>query len=153
MVLESEKIGIFGHGFTYGGHPVSCSVALETLKIYEDIDIIAQVKNVSPILQAGLKRFSDHSLVGEVRGVGLLGALELVRDKRNKDPFDLVQGVGQYLVKRCQENGLITRALGDTLAFSPPLIINKNEISRMLNIVEISLDETAAWIDQIPSPI
>jgi 4-aminobutyrate--pyruvate transaminase len=108
---------------------------------------------VSPILQSGLERFSDHSLVGEVRGVGLLGALELVRDKSNKDPFDLVQGVGQYLVKRCQENGLITRALGDTLAFSPPLIINKNEISRMLNIVEISLDETAAWIDQNPPPI
>ena len=153
MVLESEKIGIFGHGFTYGGHPVPCSVALETLKIYEEIDIIAQVKKVSPILQSGLERFSDHSLVGEVRGVGLLGALELVRDKSNKDPFDLVQGVGQYLVKRCQENGLITRALGDTLAFSPPLIINKNEISRMLNIVEISLDETAAWIDQNPPPI
>ena len=146
LVSESEKIGIFGHGFTYGGHPVPCSVALETLRIYEETQIIAQIKEPSAMLQKGLKRFTTHDLVGEARGVGLLGALELVKDKNTKQPFEIPKGVGAYLMKRCQENGLITRALGDTLAFAPPLVINSDQINKMLEIVQTSLDETAEWL-------
>mgnify|MGYP001204231369 CR=1 FL=1 len=148
LVLQSEKIGIFGHGFTYGGHPVSCSVALETLKIYEESNMISHVKRVSPVLQSGLQKFADHDLIGEVRGIGLLGAIELVRNKKNKEPFEVSQGVGAYLASRCQENGLISRALGDTLAIAPPLIIDEKQISQMLDILEVSLTETTAWITQ-----
>jgi len=140
--LESEKIGIFGHGHTYGGHPVPCSVALETLKIYEQINLIAHVKKVSPILQRGLKKLANHPLVGEARCVGLLGAIELVKNKQTKTPFELSDGIGALLAARAQTNGLITRAMGDNLAFAPPLIIEKKQVIELLKLVEISLDET-----------
>src|SRR5580704_3272793 len=78
MVKESEKIGVFSHGFTYSGHPVSSAVALETLKIYEEDDILGHVRRMAPRMQAGLRKFMDHPLVGEVRGIGLIGAVELV---------------------------------------------------------------------------
>ena len=146
MVKQSDKIGIFGHGFTYGGHPVSCAVALETQRIYEETDIVSHVRHVSPYLQNGLGAFASHSLVGEVRGVGLIGAIELVRDKSTRAPFDAHDGVGAYLAERVQKNGLISRALGDTLAFSPPLVIDTDQIGRMMDIVERSLEETKAWL-------
>ena len=145
MVVESEKIGIFGHGFTYGGHPVPCAVALETLKIYEETDIISHIRQVGPRLQNHLQNFADHPLVGESRGVGLIGALELVADKKTRAPFDPKLGVGAYLAAKAQENGVISRAMGDTLAFAPPLVINEGEIDEMMDIVDKSLDETLAW--------
>ncbi|MCZ6466801.1 MAG: aminotransferase class III-fold pyridoxal phosphate-dependent enzyme, partial [Alphaproteobacteria bacterium] len=86
-----------------------------------------------------------HPLVGEVRGVGLLGAVELVRQKETGEPFDPGAGAGPYLVKRAQRHGLITRALGDTIAFSPPLVITVGEIEEMLAIFGRALDETEAW--------
>ena len=81
LVNESEKIGVFGHGYTYTGHPVCAAVALEALNIYEERDIVGHVRSVGPVLQNGLRAFSDHPLVGEVRGVGLMAAVELVKDK------------------------------------------------------------------------
>src|ERR1700689_1206397 len=105
LVKESEKIGVFSHGFTYSGHPVSSAVALETLKIYEQDDILSHVRRIAPRMQAGLRKFADHPLVGEVRGVGLIGAVELVADKATKVPFDAVLGIGPFLVKRAQHHG------------------------------------------------
>jgi 4-aminobutyrate--pyruvate transaminase len=142
IALESKKIGIFGHGFTYGGHPVACTVGLETLKIYDEIDIISHVRKVSPTLQNGLKTLSAHPLIGEARGVGLLGAIELVRDKKIKEPFNAKDGVGGLLASRIHANGLISRAMGDSLAFAPPLIITVSQIDEILAIVAQSLDET-----------
>ena len=84
LVKQSEKIGVFSHGFTYSGHPVTSAVALETLKIYEKDDILSHVRRVAPRMQAGLRQFADHPLVGEVRGIGLIGAVELVADKATK---------------------------------------------------------------------
>src|SRR5208282_1496147 len=91
LVKQSEKIGVFSHGFTYSGHPVSSAVALETLKIYEQDDLLSHVRSVAPRMQAGLRRFADHPLVGEVRGIGLIGAIELVADKSTKASFDPAQ--------------------------------------------------------------
>ena len=123
LVKQSEKIGVFAHGFTYSGHPVTSAVALETLKIYEETDLISHARKVAPRMQAGLRRFQDHPLTGEVRGIGLIGAVELVADKATKTPFDPKANVGGFLAKRAQHHGLIIRPLGDTIAFCPPLII------------------------------
>ncbi len=144
MVRQSAKIGIFGHGFTYGGHPVAAAAALEAIRIYEERDIVGHVRRVGPRLQEGLGRFSDHPLVGEVRGVGLVAGMELVRDKESKESFDPSLGVPQFMMDRAREHGLITRALGDTLAFSPPLIISEDEIDELLGCVARALDDTQA---------
>src|SRR5579862_4830386 len=132
LVQQSEKIGVFSHGFTYSGHPVTSAVALETLRIYEQDDILSHVRRVAPRMQAGLRSFADHPLVGEVRGIGLIGAVELVADKSSKTPFPAAEAVGAFLTTRCHHHGVILRPLGDSIAFCPPLIISESEIDLML---------------------
>jgi 4-aminobutyrate--pyruvate transaminase len=144
FVAQSEKIGIFAHGFTYSAHPVCCAVALETLRIYEERDILGQVRQVAPRLLEGLRRFAGHPLVGEVRGVGLLAGVELVKDKATKAPFDPKAGAGALLAAHAQEHGLILRAMGDTVALCPPLIITAEEIDEMLRRFGKALDDTTA---------
>jgi 4-aminobutyrate---pyruvate transaminase len=141
-LTESEKVGVFGHGFTYSGHPVAAAVALETLKIYDEMDIVSHVKTVAPRLQDGLRAFADHPLVGEVRGLGLVAGLEFVRDKTTKASFDPKAGVGLHIERCCQEHGAILRALGDTLTVAPPLIVSEREIDELVRIVGVALDET-----------
>src|SRR3546814_8354048 len=114
---NSGKIGTFGHGYTYTGHPVSAAVALETLKIYEERNILAKVRDVAPTFRKEMQRLASHPLVGEVRCVGLVGAVEMVKDKATKESFDPKQGLGAYLVGRAQEHGLILRAVVDSVAF------------------------------------
>lgn len=143
---QSEKIGIFSHGFTYSGHPAASAVALETLRIYEDDDILAHVRQVAPRMQAGLRKFADHPLVGEVRGIGLIGAVELVADKTTRAPFDPAAAVGSFLAKRAHHHALIIRPLGDSIAFCPPLIIDEHEIDLMLERFGRALDDTTAMV-------
>jgi 4-aminobutyrate--pyruvate transaminase len=143
---SSGKIGTFGHGFTYGGHPVATAVALETLKIYEERDIVSHVRNIMGDFQSGLHALADHPLVGNARGVGLVGTLELVGDKETKQPFDASWGVAAHVGERALKHGLITRALGDTVNFCPPLIISKAEIADMYARTRRALDETHAWV-------
>jgi len=147
LVRQSEKIGVFGHGYTYSGHPVAAAVAVETLKIYEERRILEHVRVVGPRMQAGLRKFADHPLVGEVRGVGLVAAVELVKNKETKEAFDPKSGVGLYLYKRAQANGLIVRNLIDSIAFTPPLIITEAEIDEVLARFKKSLDETMTWVE------
>jgi 4-aminobutyrate--pyruvate transaminase len=143
-VRESEKIGVFAHGYTYSGHPVSCAVANETLKIYEERNILGHVQKVSPRFQEGLRRCAQNPLVGEVRGVGLVGAVELVKDRATKAPFDPAEGIGAMVAARAQELGLIVRAMGDSVALCPPLIITEPEIDELLKRYSRALDDTAA---------
>ena len=143
----SAAVGTFGHGYTYSGHPLACAVALETLRIYEDDDIIGHVQRVAPRLQAGLQKLGAHPLVGQARGLGLIGALELAEDPATRKPFDPQRGVGAYLVKRAQAHGLILRVLGgDVIAFSPPLVITEVEIDELLEKTARALDDTLAWV-------
>ncbi|NVK19584.1 MAG: aspartate aminotransferase family protein [Methylocystaceae bacterium] len=129
---RSAELGVFGHGLTYGGHPVPCAVALEVLKIYEDRDILSQVNAVSPYFQERLKSYADHPMVGEVRTTGLIGAIELSADKDAKTPFDPTLGIGPSLVKKCEEHGLILRAMpGDCIAFCPPLISEEPDLEEL----------------------
>jgi len=148
MVEQSDRVGMFGHGFTYSGHPVPAAVALETLDIYAERDIVGHVRSIAPAMQEGLRRFADHPLVGEVRGVGLVAGVEIVADKATKAPFDAKMGVAARVMNQAERNGLITRALGDTLAFSPPLVITEGEIEEMLDCFGCALDETLAWVEQ-----
>lgn len=146
LVEQSTKIGMFSHGFTYTGHPVSSAVALQTLKIYQEDDILSHVRRVAPRMQQRLRAFSDHPLVGEVRGIGLIGAVELVAAKSTRAPFAPTEGVGAYLNQRAHHHGLILRAIGDSIAFCPPLIITEKEIDLMCDRFALALDDTLAMV-------
>ena len=149
LVAQSDKLGIFGHGYTYSAHPVPAAVALETLKIYEERDIVGMVRRVGPRLLAAIGSYADHPLVGNVRGVGLLGAIELVADKATKRSFDAKAGVGAFLVKRAQHHGAILRNMpGDIIAFSPPLIISEAEIDELMACFGRALDDTWAMVKE-----
>ena len=147
LLGQSDKLGIFGHGYTYSSHPVPAAVALETLKIYEERDIVAQVRRVGPRLQTGIRSYADHPLVGEARGIGLIGAVELVRNKTTKESFDPKAGVAAHLVRRAQHHGAILRNMpGDIVAFSPPLVITEGEIDDLLTCFSKALDDTWAMV-------
>jgi len=136
FVAQSEKLGQFAHGFTYSGHPVCCAVALETLKIYEERDIVAQVRKVEPRLQKGLRRFADHPLVGEVRGgTGLIVGIAFDPDALAADP-----GLPGKASAAVRSEGVILRTLGTALAVSPPLTIASDEMQLIHDAVLRGLD-------------
>ena len=146
MLEASRQIGTFGHGFTYSGHPVSAAVALKAIEIYERENIAARVRGLAPMFLARLKALADHPLVGDARGIGLIGAIELVADKATKRPFQPQQSVGVMTGKFCEGEGLIARALGDTLALCPPLIITEAEINDMFDRMTRALDKAEHWV-------
>ena len=147
LVEGSRKYGIFGTGFTYSGHPVPTAVALETQKIYQERDMGGHVKQVSPRFQQRLQALADHSLVGETRGVGLIGGVELVRDKASRENFKPAEKVGPWVMNRATENGLIVRAMfNDTIGFCPPLIIDERQIDDLFDIFERTLDEAKDYV-------
>ena len=143
---NSRKRGFFGHGFTYSAHPVSAAVALETLAIYGERDVLGHVRQVAPVFQRELRRFADHPLVGEARGVGLMGALDMVADKTKRTAFDPSLKVGPRIARAAREHGIITRAMGDTMGFSPPLVISEAEIVEMFARFGRALDEVAGSV-------
>lgn len=145
FLQASDDMGVFGHGFTYSGHPVACAVGLKTLEIYQRDQLFEHAARLAPQMQARLQRFADHPLVGEVRGVGLIGAVELVADKRTKAAFDPAGKVGAECLKHCHANGLICRAIGDVMGFCPPLIITPAQIDEMFDKFERALAATLDW--------
>jgi 4-aminobutyrate---pyruvate transaminase len=145
MLTESRKIGTFGHGFTYSGHPVAAAVALKTLEIYAREKIVDQVAAKIPRFLARLKALGAHPLVGEARGLGLVGAVELVADKRSKRLFDPKAGVTARCAQYAQEEGLILRALADALTLCPPLVITPAEIDELFDRLGRALDRTLDW--------
>ena len=143
LAKQSHEIGTFGHGYTYSGHPVSAAVAIETLKIYDEIGVGEHVRTVGAHMQKELRRlFADHPLVGEVRGTGLIAAMELVTNKAEHKNFDPAAKVGARLVRLFERNGVIGRSVvNDSICFSPPLIITEPEVDDMLSRVGAALDE------------
>jgi adenosylmethionine-8-amino-7-oxononanoate aminotransferase len=142
MIEQSANAGAFGHGYTYSGHPVACAVALKTLEIYTRDNIFEKAAVTGEYLQKRLAEFRDHPLVGEVRGMGLIGAIELVANKETGTPF-VGGAVGGYAQKAAQDNGLLIRAVaGSSLGFCPPLIITNEQIDEMMAAVAIALDTT-----------
>ncbi len=148
MLEQSKKIGTFGHGYTYTAHPVGSAVALKAIEIYERDGIVEHAKKMSPIFQGRFEKLKDHPLVGEVRGVGMIGACELVADKKTKRPFNPAHGVGAKGVHFCQNQGLINRMLGDALALCPPLIIKEDEIHEMFDRLEMALGDVEEWVNK-----
>jgi 4-aminobutyrate--pyruvate transaminase len=143
---HSDRLGTFGHGFTGSGHPVATAVGLENLAIIEERNLVANAATVGAHLQARLREFADHPLVGEVRGIGLIAAVELVTDKASKAKFDPPGKAGAYLSERAHEHGLIIRAMQDSIAFCPPLIITETQVDEMVARFAHALNETQAWI-------
>ena len=116
----------------------------------EERGIVEHVREVSALFQNSLKSFSDHPLVGDVRGVGLMAALELVADKKTKRSFDPNHKVKDFVRKQAQKHGLIIRSAlsGDSIAFSPPLIITEAEIAEIIKRFTLALQDTQTWIEQ-----
>jgi 4-aminobutyrate--pyruvate transaminase len=141
MLDESRKLGNFAHGFTYAGHPVTTAVAMETLRIYDEMDMIGHVQRVGPYMQQVLAKFADHPLVGEVRGVGLLTGMEMIADKATRAPFDPARNVGATIDKHARARGLITRFIGDRIALSPPLVVTEAEIDDIAARLSGALDD------------
>ena len=141
MQEQSKKIGTFGHGNTYSGHPVCAAVALRTLQIYEERGLLAHVRDIVPRFQQRLAAFAGHPLVGEARlGAGLMGGVELVEDKESGKPFDPSLTVGLKAMAACAEAGLMVRAVGDTVILCPPLIISETQIDTMFDRLGTALD-------------
>jgi 4-aminobutyrate--pyruvate transaminase len=144
-VDHSARFGTFGHGFTYGGHPLGCALGVKAIEIYQKRDIIGHVRKLAPLFEARMRKAAEHPLVGEARHVGLVGGIELVADKATKRPFDPKRASAP----RCpllEGRGAILRALGDTIAFCPPMIISEAELNELFDRFELALADAEAWV-------
>ena len=144
LEANSGKIGTFGHGFTYGGHPVGCAVALKALEIYERMDMPRVVQAMSPRFAAHLKSFEGHPLVGEGRSLGLMGALELGPNGR-REGFAKPGKVGAKMVGELKDRGIIARAVVDSIVFCPAMTITEAELDEVFGAVGPALDATLDW--------
>ncbi|MBS0537166.1 MAG: aminotransferase class III-fold pyridoxal phosphate-dependent enzyme [Proteobacteria bacterium] len=145
MVTQGDKLGGFAHGYTYAGHPVAAAVALETLKIYEETDIVGHVRAVGPRLIDGVRALAkSHPLVGHADGVGLIAGLELVADKAKRKLYAAEVKIGDIVDRAAKKNGLIVRVIGNRIALSPPLVIKAAEIDELLARLKRTLDDAHA---------
>ena len=141
---ESNKVGVLGHGFTGGGHPVVCAVANETIRIIEEDNLVERAATVGAHMLAGLRQYESHPLVAEVRGVGLIGAIELVTDKETKTALEKPGQLGAIANAKSMQAGFFTRNMADAMAFCPPLIITESEVDDLVSRVGKALDATLA---------
>jgi adenosylmethionine-8-amino-7-oxononanoate aminotransferase len=146
MREPSNQLGIFGHGYTYTGHPVAAAAALKAIEIYQRENLFEHAAKMGDYMQSRLQEFSEHPLVGEVRGKGLIAAVELVANKERREGF--ADGkVGAMTKQFCQDQGLLIRAVsGNCLAFCPPLIINDEQIDEMIFMFEAALKQTLDYV-------
>ena len=141
ITAHSGKLGNFAHGFTYSGHPVSAAVGLETLKIYAERDILSHVRQVGPHLQQRLQALAAHPLVGEARGVGLIGAVHIVADKATRAALPPAAGIGPLIQQSAMDRGVLLRAAPDAVYVCPPLIISKAETDELIDALAAALDD------------
>lgn len=143
---ESGRVGTFGHGYTYTGHPVAAAVALKTIEIYQERDILGHVRSVSPRFLSRLGKLRDHPLVGEAAGTGLIGAIEIVADKTGRTNFSPAKAAAPTICRFIQEEGVIARPmLGDRIGLCPPLVISEPEIDEMFDRFERGLGRGLDW--------
>ena len=144
MIPKSKENGAFGHGYTYTGHPVAAAVALKNLQLMDGWNIEAHVASVAPVFQKRLKKLGDHALVGNARGIGLIGAIELVSNKETKQRFDPPGAIGLKCFDACLDEGLIVRNIGDTIALCPPLIITEEQVNEVFDRLERGLEKVVS---------
>ena len=145
---RSGELGNFAHGFTYSGHPVCAVVALRNLELMEEMDLFNHAARMGEILQQRLQQFVGHPLVGEVRGKGLIAAVELVRRTAPREPFAASDGVGAFCADTCHQTGLVLRNMGDSIAICPPLVINENQIDELVTKLAGAIDQTQDWANK-----
>ncbi|HEX9706775.1 MAG TPA: aspartate aminotransferase family protein [Steroidobacteraceae bacterium] len=139
-----EKGGEFAHGFTWSGHPVACAVAIENIGIMRREKIVERARDeTGPYLQRRFRELAEHPLVGEVRGIGMIGALELVAHKGSRTFFRNRGAVGQICRDHCFKNGLIMRAVRDTMIMAPPLVMERKHVDELVEKARKCLDLTA----------
>lgn len=138
---QSGEFGTFGHGYTTSGHPVATAAAIENLNIIDEEGLVQNAAETGEVLQRALRELSDHPLIGEVRGVGLIAAVGLVADKNSRKQFDPLGKVGSAVYERAHHHGLIVRRIQDSVAFCPPLIITPHQVNDMVGRFATTLDE------------
>ena len=142
-----ETAGEFFHGYTYSGHPACCAAALKNIEIIEREGLVDRVRDhTAPLFAERMSTLADHPIVGEVRTRGLMGAIELVPEKPSRKRFPDEGSVGIICRDHCFNNGLVMRAVRDTMVSSPPLVIADNEIDEMVEKARKSLDDTWAEV-------
>ena len=141
-VDHSAQLGTFGHGYTYGGHPLGCTLGVKAIEIYQKRDILGHVCTLMPLFERRLKALAEHPLVGEARVAGLMGGVELVADKRTRRLFDPKAGVAAKASAFVERHGAILRPIGDTIAMCPPMIIREDELNALFDKLETALDDT-----------
>ena len=139
LMEASYKAEEFFHGFTAGGHPVGCALALEAIDIILNEKLIENVRSLEKSFMGGLKKFEELEFIGEARGIGLMGALEMVKDKKSKTSFDGTISIGERVANQCIENGLICRPLGPSIVLCPPFITSDDEMEIIFDTLEKTL--------------
>lgn len=147
LMKAAEKWDEIPHGFTTGGHPVGCAIALKALDIVLNEGVFANVVEVGEYFQQKLKSYSDHKYVGEARGVGLMGAIELVANKKTKEAFSSEYAVSEQIAITALENGLIVRPIGQAIVLCPPFIINRSQIDELFSKLDLTLQQVFSKID------
>ncbi|MBW9054666.1 aminotransferase [Rhizobium mesosinicum] len=142
---EADRIGVFGHGFTYSGHPVTAAVAAEVLRIYREMDIPARARELGGHLFGKLEAtIADHPMVGEIRGAGFLAGIELVADRSTRTPFDPALKVGALVERRCRAHSVMIRNMGDVISVCPPFVMTKSQVGELVDGIAAALDDASA---------
>jgi L-2,4-diaminobutyrate transaminase len=138
----AAKAGLFGHGYTYSAHPVGAAAALASLKLIDELKLVDHVADVGPYMLASLRdRLGQHPQVGDIRGQGLMIGIELVKDRGTKEALPMADRTGRKILKAAARRGLITRALGDTLVFAPPLVITRGEVDELVDKFALAVSD------------
>ncbi len=146
MLVESDKVGPFSHGYTYAGHPVAAAVAMEVQRIYQEMDVLGHVGRVGDYLSRRLDGLRGHPMVGDLDGRGLLWGMQIVQDRDSRSLFDPALGIGQQIGDRTREQGAIVRIIGDRIVLAPPLVITEDEVDQLVGALEKGFDAVAAQV-------
>jgi 4-aminobutyrate--pyruvate transaminase len=139
---EGQRNGVFGHGFTYSGHPVTSAVAAEALRIYREMDVVARARSLGERMRTRLaEALAEHPMVGEIRSVGLIAGVELVADRATGESFPAEARVGARVERACRAHGIILRNMGDVLALCPPYVIEPEQIDELVQALSFAIED------------